>query len=99
MGVEEPSQGYVNAGSGKGNQPSALGFAYWLLPVLVGVVVGVLVGAAIHIGLHHLFDVLGDGSLPSQDHSFQWAAACGGLAAAIAVAAILFAVQPRHHES
>jgi hypothetical protein len=65
------------------------------MSLTVSIVVGVLTGVAIHIGLHHLFDVLGTGSLPSQDLSFVWAAVFGGLAAAIALAAILIAVRHR----
>jgi len=62
------------------------------MSLLVAATVGVLTALAILIAVHHLFDVLGGGSLPSQDHSFQNAAILGGLAAALAVEAILIAI-------
>jgi hypothetical protein len=83
------------AGSG-GSKPGALGPsepANWrVMAFTVGAAVGVLTAVAILVSVHHLFDVLGGGSLPSEDHSFQWGAAFGGLAAAIAVTAVLLAL-------
>jgi hypothetical protein len=60
--------------------------------VAVACVVRVLTALALLAAVHHLFDVLGNGGLPSQDKSFQWAAVSGGLASALAVGSVLIAV-------
>ena len=86
-----PSSG-GDVGGSKPSSRSDSGLAWILGSIVVGAVVGVLTGFTILVAVRHLFDVLGQGGLPSQDKAFQSAAALGGLAAAIAVAAILIAI-------
>jgi hypothetical protein len=103
-GAQSPASPPLSSRGGGGSEPptggvSRVGFTWLWLSLTVAAVVGVLAALAILVAVHHLFDVLGQGSLPSQDHTFQSAAAMGGLAAAITVAAILIAIGSVRHRN